>query len=122
MPGRLIGEKIGKNAFAYAEHFFGGKVPPTVESPETPIPTAKVYPNPLVAGEMLKIVLNRPVADPAILMEIFNAQGQRVADYNLSHSNQRYFELNIDQLATGFYWIRLTGDQCRSSHQLFVYH
>ena len=122
MPGRLIGEKIGKSAFSYAERFFAGQAPATLENPQDPIPVAKVYPNPLRAGEMLKIALNRPVAGPGILMELFNAQGKRVSAYTLSNPNQRYFELNMDQLATGFYWVRLTGDQCRSSHKVFVYH
>ncbi len=122
IPGRLIGEKIGKKAFAFAEQFFDGKPPSTAKNRETPLATAKVYPNPLTSGEMLKIKLNRPVSDPSLLMEIFNAQGKQVASYHLQNPNQRYFELNMDNLDTGFYWLHLSGDQCRSSHKLVVYH
>jgi hypothetical protein len=122
MPGRHIGEKIGKNAFAYAKQFFSGETPDIVENPAAPVPVVKVYPNPLSMGETLKIALNRPVAEPSLLLEVFNAQGTRISSYALSGPNQRYFELSLDQLATGLYWIRLTGDQCRSSHRVMVYH
>jgi len=122
IPGRLIGEKIGKKAFAYAEQFFDGNPPSITQNQKMPLAAAKVYPNPLTSGEMLKIKLNRPVSEPSLLMEIFNTQGKQIAAYHLQNPNQRYFELNMDNLATGVYWLHLTGDQCRSSHKLVVYH
>jgi len=87
-----------------------------------PLAAAKIYPNPLTSGEMLKIKLNRPLSEPSLLMEIFNTQGKQIATYQLQNLNQQYFELNMDNLDTGMYWLHLTGDQCRSSHKLVVYH
>jgi len=53
IPGRLIGEKIGKKAFSYAEDFFNGRI---VLGVEDEVQNAiAVYPNPTTSGSTINI-------------------------------------------------------------------
>jgi len=112
IPGRRIGEELGAEAFAFAEAYFQGKRP-------APKPGAAVYPNPVVSGQLLSIAMNDP--STSLSVRLFTVQGQLVAssDMQLGASEQTV-ALNLGGLASGVYFLRLTGDGWQSSHRVCV--
>lgn len=60
IPGRIIGERIGVEAFAHAAAYFEGTL--AAHTPELPdAPALQPYPNPVRSGELLRLSTIEPV-------------------------------------------------------------
>ncbi|MBO6575024.1 MAG: hypothetical protein JJ896_06405 [Rhodothermales bacterium] len=95
IPGRIIGERIGIQAFAHAEQYFSGTLAAAVEeSPE--LPGFEVYPNPVQIGMPIQVSGTGDV-------ELFDTLGRRVG-FGAS--------ITTRHLAPGLYVVR-RGSQSR---------
>jgi hypothetical protein len=58
IPGRLIGERIGTDAFLFAEQYFTGQVTSVEQTPSREIAASvNIFPNPVLSGETLTLAL-----------------------------------------------------------------
>jgi hypothetical protein len=120
IPGRLIGEKIGVDAFILAERHFSGRVSSADRTPSTRIATATFYPNPIIQGKLLKVALNSPPSD--VVVRLYNIRGQVVHTENVCGltQTQQVVNVNTNALASGFYLLRITGDRLESSNRVVI--
>jgi hypothetical protein len=92
IPGRFIGERIGIDAFNYAEAYF---------TKEQTTPTAdnnvKIYPNPVSCLAVLEYDF-----EGIIPIQIFHSNGQLVKGVDLTFENKQAF-LNLETLPSGNY-------------------
>ena len=117
IPGRIIGIELGEKAFAFGEQYFGNL--------DTSVPyidgkqAGNLYPNPIKAGHLLQLALNKATSNAQI--EIFNNQGQRLYIKKLENlTNLSSFSIPTDYLTSGFYTLKITGDWT-STYKLSIY-
>ncbi|MFY0654349.1 MAG: T9SS type A sorting domain-containing protein [Cyclobacteriaceae bacterium] len=84
VPGRIIGDKIGDQAFEYAKRFFNGRIILNVE--EEPNKVIRIYPNPIEKGAWLKIKLLRSIKPKSI--SIFTLDGKLVQQTKFALSEE----------------------------------
>ncbi len=116
IPGRLIGEKIGNDAFDLAERYFEGQVElPTFEAEVT------VFPNPIVnRATKLNVGVNAPVTD--LTVTLFNAQGQLIQQEQKTISeNLPIFDLDIQALPRGIYFLQLESGDWKKTERVMVF-
>ncbi len=118
IPGRLIGERIGIDAFALAERYFSGEQVVGVEDVETRIPSkpGTVFPNPAKRGMELTIKINQTQFDGTL--EVFNAIGQRVLHRPVS--NATLLSISTQSLSPGVYFLRMSQKPAGTWTQTFV--
>lgn len=116
IPGRIIGEKIGIQAFEYAENLFSGKVT-AISSLENNVPDIiKIYPNPVIHGQTIMIESeNAPISR----IKIFNSIGSLVFEYVNKFSSKR-FSLDSDILEHGFYYVAIQAGQYHINTKLIL--
>ncbi len=114
IPGRIIGEKIGIEAFNYADRYFLG-----LAEGETLPPSTRVFPNPVTSGSTLKVELILPTESAKVVM--CNVLGQVVYSTELTiNQNQEYIQVNTDSLPSGIYLVRITGSRWDSAHKITI--
>jgi hypothetical protein len=123
IPGRLIGKKLGVNAFHLAERYFSGQITGVEQAPSTEMvpttPSLKVYPNPINSGKLLTVELNRPVSN--VVMQLYNIQGQLVhAQAVQGTPNQKHVTLSTNEMASGIYLLRITGKAWKLSQRVLI--
>ncbi len=95
LPGRIMGEKVGKEAFAYAVPYFST---PDAEEPEETV----LYPNP--AGQSATVILTETTAE--MTFAIYDVQGRRVTDFTAEYEPLfRCHALRVGNLASGVYFV-----------------
>ncbi len=102
IPGRLIGERIGRDAFALASRYFSGN-PIDGERDERAL---SLYPNPVRKGTPLSVAQSERA--PGELIELFDTLGRRV--YRGRGPNQSIVRVPTDALAPGVYFLRMGGE------------
>ena len=121
IPGRLIGEQIGIDAFDLAVQYFEGEVedPPFFPTEGDPVP--KIYPNPVSTGAgLIDIVFDRPVN--GLFVELFNAQGQIVRrNDSQSQKPRQDYQVDCTGLPIGIYMLRLTGDGWDTTSKVYIH-
>lgn len=119
IPGRLLGKKIGPNAFALAERYYNGQVTNVVETTSgARVPSKfsmQVYPNPVHRGNALTVKLNRLM--PNAVAQLYNVQGQLVR--SLSAPSQT-FTLDTATLPSGIYFLRVANQKAQLAQRLVV--
>ncbi len=121
IPGRIIGENIGITAFHLAERYFLGQITgiANVTTPTTATTVAKVYPNPVGAGEVLTIELEQSVSD--ISLKLFNIKGQAISSSAVKFEQKdNQVKLNTGGLSSGFYFLRISGKASETTHRILV--
>ena len=114
IPGRLIGEKIGVEAFTFAEKYFNGDVDSGNSST-----SIKVYPNPIVTGEIAVVELG--VEEAKVNVEFFDLQGRQISSQSFFvNPGQNYFSVNTSGLSPAIYIVRVLGEKTNSSHKIQV--
>ncbi len=110
IPGRLIGEKIGKDAFAFAEKYFE-------KTEQTPASgNLSVYPIPTDCG----VTIDYETADESIPFNLFHSDGKLVNTGFLSFTDNRS-RLNVHGLATGVYiLVGLDGGEILFQERILV--
>lgn len=115
LPGRLIGEKIGTQAFRQAEYYFLGQ-PDDLETPAGAAPAASAFPNPVRPGLVLTITWNQFVPD--VTVDLYNILGQRV--HSEAIENRQYALLNTSALPPGLYFVQITSPTWQASTKVIV--
>ncbi len=104
IPGRIIGEKIGKNAFEFAKKYFSSVT--KTEEIEIIQPGYRIYPNPIERGEELKI----SNTDENQFFQLVDMQGKSVQLKKLFYSEQNKTTVfTIGNLPSGIYVLRFDG-------------
>jgi hypothetical protein len=92
IPGRIIGEEIGKEAFAFGEKYFTGKI----------AATGVLYPNP-ADGEVT--VLYR--TEIPLTVSIFDVQGRLIYKNHAGFDNTNRYSIDVSALQQGIYFVAL---------------
>lgn len=124
MPGRLIGKKLGADAFNFAERYFTGqttrvedRAPAMATVPATS--AMKVYPNPINRGKLLTVELNRPASN--VVVQLYNIQGQLVQTQTVQGTtNQKHIKLKTNGMASGIYLLRMTGNAWKLTQRVLI--
>lgn len=104
VPGRLIGEKVGIDAFNKAKTIFQGSSNPALTNSES-----FAYPNPVKTGDLLYIAIDEKV--PNIEAELIAVDGRRVLYYNLPLSSDFVFlELDLIGVTPGIYFLKMKAE------------
>ena len=112
IPGRMIGEKIGKAAFAFGEQYFSKTSTPTRDGlSDFQNMAVKVYPNP-ISSSTNQIKLEIPTTHPVLQFELINQQGAKLRTWKMDVDQfQAGFSLHEGgRLTPGVYYLRITGD------------
>ncbi len=105
IPGRIIGEQIGKDAFAFALNYFNG----TVLSSREPSYTGLVYPNPTQGN--ISVLL--PPSNEAYEIRLIDMTG-RILLSKKFETNE--IEMDISKVKPGQFVLMVQGEKWRSSH------
>ena len=103
IPGRIIGKKIGIDAFEFGENYFEKE-----EGFESVI-----YPNP--AGDFINIQYE---SDHQLNVEIYDLNGRKIISNPIQFNNLNRFRINVSNLIQGFYIIYLVDD---SDNEVAIY-
>ena len=103
IPGRIIGEKIGIDAFEFGENYFEKEV--EFES--------VIYPNP--AGDFINIQYE---SDHQLNVEIYDLNGRKILSKPVQFNNLNRFRINVSNLIQGLYIIYLVDD---SNNEVAIY-
>ena len=97
IPGRIIGETIGKEAFAFAETYFTGTI----------AQSGIIFPNP--ADNKLTVLYKTQKQYEAV---IFDVRGRKVLSTKTQFNPQNEFSLEVSSLESGLYFFTLLdGDK-----------
>ncbi len=123
IPGRLIGERIGVDAFALGLRYFSGERVVSIESEQQPAQQTgfALYPNPVASGDMLQVALDGvPRGDGAgrQVVEIYNVLGQRVYQEEIAGRQQLHIE--VDAWPAGVYFARNLADNVHRTRSFIV--
>lgn len=103
IPGRLIGERVGIDAFEHATRYFEGQLPTSSEKSSLTQASIDIFPNPVQSGSPLQVHLK---GEPQIeRIDVFNVLGQRLYT---SLANRRHSTVETHSLAPGAYFVRIT--------------
>jgi hypothetical protein len=92
IPGRIIGKKIGEEAFAFAEKYFTGEI----------AQKGLVYPNP--AAESITVLYKTDRNFEAV---IFDVLGRKVYSSATNFNLNNEFEIDVSSLNPGLYFFSL---------------
>ncbi len=114
IPGRLIGEDIGNEAFAYAEKFFTGQIPIDV-----PSGSLKVYPNPVSDGTAISVLLPGEVGSGE--WQLIDMQGRQMLQGTFpARKAGVFFQLPTQALTAGLYVVQLVESGQVQSKKVMV--
>lgn len=119
IPGRIIGEQVGLDAFAFAEQFFSGTVLNNEAQLDNPQALGLVFPNPVQKGQKLKILFNRPSTQ--LRVQLFTLTGQRIKDkIYKAYSGGSELELFNAPSDAGFYIVQVQDERGTYQYPLIV--
>ncbi len=118
IPGRIIGEQIGIEAFAFAEEHFTGSVE-KVDGLQEEMDQIRFFPNPVQDGSGINIVVDRPFQQLEI--RLVNMQGGLVlSEERAIWRDNRTLNLEVGLLPNGLYLLEITSESWRSVHKVVV--
>ncbi len=115
IPGRLIGEKVGEEAFNYAKKYFENSV--LGVSSDIWTTGTSVYPNPIRAGNQLHIKM--PGESQHLTVSIRSVTGVLIHQYEKATKNKEVI-LDTPSLQAGVYVISIESDSYTASHILLA--
>lgn len=104
IPGRIIGERIGVDAFEFTRQYFEANP----LSAEDDLPIGMVYPNPV--KEIIKISL--PIGGK-YRIDVLDFSGKKVLNHTMTGGQS---EISLSDLKPGNYVLRVVGKNWESSH------
>ncbi len=116
IPGRLIGEKIGEEAFSQARQYFENSVLGVDDF--VVAETTSVYPNPISSGNQLHIKL--PADRQHLSISIRSVNGVLVFKEKEKASKNNEVTVDIPSLRAGVYFISIENDLTTTSRILLV--
>jgi hypothetical protein len=115
--GRLIGEKIGQQAFDYASSYFERN---TVLSSEKPVEIkTTLYPNPIMQGELLRIQHSHLTQISQV--KIVSVSGRVIYDMLFSDHSGNTFSISTENILPGFYVVHVHDENRSESHLICIY-
>ena len=119
IPGRVIGEKIGKAAFAKAALLFDVDYISSTDELDGDKNLGKVFPNPISNQDYVSLDLSEK--KKTINWSIYNVTGELVnkgvADAGFNSSQ---FKLDIGLIPSGTYILKMVGDNLNASQKIIV--
>lgn len=115
IPGRRIGDTVGKNAFDLAEKYFMGLV--DSESPAEVPKRFRIYPNPS-NGES-QVILETIIFDELPKqISIFNSNGKRIQFVKDAYFKNKQFPVQL--LLPGTYFVVIESSEFSESHKVVI--
>ncbi|GAA0879294.1 hypothetical protein GCM10009119_22620 [Algoriphagus jejuensis] len=118
IPGRIIGRKIGKNAFDFASLYFDGL------AAQSAVPTAEnslfLYPNPVAVNGALHIRPGTIVRNGTIA--VYNSLGQLVYEQKLVENFDKEIEIYLIGANPGVYVLNLASPGFNISKRFVLVH
>ena len=117
IPGRIIGEKIGIQAFKLAEFYFNNFTS-SVANELNNQPT-KLYPNPIKAGEL--ITVDGQFNQAEVVVELFDFTGKLLVTKALQ-SNQEQLQVGFSNLplSEGLFLMKISGEQVNLEYKVII--
>ncbi|MDH3648620.1 MAG: T9SS type A sorting domain-containing protein [Saprospiraceae bacterium] len=116
VPGRIIGEQIGVDAFDYAVQYFEGEV---TSVNDEHVVTHNVYPNPIFSGDLLRVELLTLAQN--VEVTVHNAQGQRIDSRDFSSYGREDISFQTTGLSPGLYFLEIRNGVKSSTHKLMIH-
>ncbi|MGI9550297.1 MAG: DUF6851 domain-containing protein [Aurantibacter sp.] len=116
IPGRLIGIKVGQDAFALAERYFQGEVITSLDDHQTQQEDPIIYPNPVNEG-VIKVHWQGTAAQP-VRMKLHNLQGKLLLKW--SYHPGDIYNLDVSQLTAGTYILLITDNNNQIRRKIMV--
>lgn len=113
IPGRIIGEQIGLDAFAYAEEYFTGMAADAI-APADAIP----FPNPVQRGRYFNVYLDQTPGTGTV--ELMDLQGRSHARFSIDETSFPFVKINVGEVIPGIYIVRIWGDGWEVSEKVRV--
>jgi hypothetical protein len=107
IPGRLIGEKIGKAAFYYGSNHFGQ----VLGLDDNSLSYLKIYPNPVSRGQSV-FIDHEGIFDKYVL---YNLSGQKEIESEIIDTNTIFLDVN-----PGMYFLQVTGHDMSFTKKIIV--
>jgi hypothetical protein len=107
IPGRLIGEKIGKAAFYYGSNHFGQ----VLGLGDNSLSYLKIYPNPVSRGQSV-FIDHEGIFDKYVL---YNLSGQKEIESEIIDTNTIFLDVN-----PGMYFLQVTGHDMSFTKKIIV--
>lgn len=120
IPGRLMGVEVGQAAAKKAELLFNAGSTSASEIRKDPF-VAKIYPNPVVSGEMLSLELpqNESAGESRYQLQITDLQG-KLHYSSLVESRLKNLYLQLPDMEPGYYTVQIKGKQTVAIGKLLV--
>ncbi len=115
IPGRLIGIKVGEDAFDLAEQYFGGEITTRQDNEAIEAPLMKIHPNP-ANGQFLNIIL--PDTGSNISVRMTDPTGKLIFENALRYTSELYIE--ISKIPSGLYMLTLTQGNKTESQKVVI--
>ncbi len=116
IPGRVIGQKIGEDAYDFASLYFEGNVPasevPKVEN------TLVLYPNPLMVNNALKLRPGTFIRNGTV--SVYTSFGQLIFEKELVENIDKEIEINLIGSRPGVYLVKLSSPGFNISKRLII--
>ncbi len=103
IPGRVIGEKVGKSAFYHAKTYFEDVV--LSNFPRSEKVGVKVYPNPINAGGSLWLKL--PDQSKPYQVSLISASGKPISVFTIDPMTQNEWEIQNLNISPGIYFLKI---------------
>lgn len=118
VPGRIIGEKIGIQAFNHADLFFKGNVMNDMISEELPL--VYIYPNPISSKNVVTIRVNE-VSDIPIEIYLYDVKGKLIyTEKNNLTTTYRHIDISELALPSGIYIFKIEGEELNIVEKIYV--
>lgn len=115
IPGRIMGEQIGIDAFAKALDYFSG-----AENPALLNPDSYAYPNPVASNNILSIAIEHESS--FVQTELISLDGRRVLYHDLPVPGKNIFlELDMQNVNPGTYFLRIKAENLDKTEMIWVY-
>jgi len=115
MPGRLIGRKVGMDAFYFAETYFGQS---STAQTEFDWSEKLVYPNPISQRQVLTVEVPTQT-NGEITWAIIDIQGKTVLSGKEASYTQS-FQINLDRIGNGLFLLKLNSNKRNHVIKLIV--
>ena len=110
MPGRIIGGKVGQDAFALAEQYFQGDIVTSLAGIPENTEKVNVYPNPLTNGWLM--VDTEGHARGTIKLQLLTLEGKTILSKTFQPAE--ILKLNVRSVPSGMYLLTLAeGNQMK---------
>ena len=115
IPGRLIGEEIGRDAVDLAESYFN--ISTSIFNPMSSSSNLRILKNPIEVDEAIELVSENPLFVRKI--EVFKLDGKLIGHYDIGIENFQFSVPNdIDQ--AGLYLLRISGRDWIETKKLII--